>query len=126
MAAKKKRKPAARKAKKKSKAKRAPRVQAPRPAAAPAELRELDSEWKSFIEKTVPDEPLTEVWEAPKGAPSSKSTIRAATLKKATRAKTKKRKAPPGRKATAKRTKPAQKKAQAKRKTPARKKAKKK
>ena len=98
MAAKKKKvKPAAGKAKKKSPAKRAKpsaRVKAPRAAAAPAELRELDSEWRSFIRKTVPDEPLTEVWEAPKGAPSAKTTIRLATKSLARKAKKAKKKAP--------------------------------
>ena len=87
MAAKKKKaKPAARKAKKKPPARRAKSkvsVKAPRPTAAPAELKELDTEWRRFITKTVPDVPLTEVWEAPKGAPSTKTTIRQAALKKA-------------------------------------------
>jgi hypothetical protein len=96
MAAKKKNsKPAARKAKKKAPARRAKskvRVKTPRPTAAPAGLKELDTEWRRFITKTVPDVPLTEVWEAPKGAPSTKTTIRQASLKKALKKAAKKSK----------------------------------
>ena len=111
MAAKKKTRPAARKSKKtsgpparKSKKKKSPprrakrraHLKAPRAAAAPAELKELDSEWRSFITKTVPDEPLTEVWKAPKGTPSSKAAIRKATAKKRRAKKTVKKRATGG------------------------------
>jgi hypothetical protein len=99
MAAKKKTRPV-RKAKKKStkkspaKRSRAAKLKMPRAAAPPAELKELDSEWRRFIRKSVPDEPLTEVWEAPKGAPSAKTTIRLATKSLARKAKKAKKKAP--------------------------------
>jgi hypothetical protein len=91
MAAKKKSRPA-RKAKKKAapKRRRAAKVKTPRAAAPPAGLKALDSEWRSFIRKSVPDEPLTEVWEAPKGVPSAKTTIRLATKKKTTKKAAKK------------------------------------
>ncbi|HEX2830151.1 MAG TPA: hypothetical protein VHP37_27645 [Burkholderiales bacterium] len=92
MAAKKKSKPA-RKAKKKAapKRRRAAKVKTPRAAAPPAGLQTLDSEWRSFIRKSVPDEPLTEVWEAPKGVASAKTTIRLATKKKAKKKAAKKK-----------------------------------
>jgi hypothetical protein len=108
MAAKKKKaKPAARKSKKKSARRAKPSVhfKAPRAAATPAELKELDSEWRSFIKKSVSDVPLTEVWKAPKGVPSAKRTIRKAAKKKAVRKTPKKkatRKVPARRKATKK------------------------
>ena len=89
MAAKKKARPAARKSKKKQPARRAKRrvhVKAPRATAVPAGLKALDSEWRSFIEKSAPDAPLTEVWKAPKGTPSSKAAIRKATGGKKKRA----------------------------------------
>lgn len=104
MAARKKTKPAPRKGKKKKapakRAAAAARVKPPRVTAAPAELKELDSGWRSFIGKSVPEVPLTELWEAPKGAPSAKVTINKAALERAaTRATTKtgktKRKNPP-------------------------------
>ena len=118
MAAKKKTKPA-RKAKKKAAAKRkgGTKLKTPRAAAPPAELKELDSEWRSFIRKTVPDEPLTEVWEAPKGAPSAKTTIRLTAESLGKKAK---------KKAARKKARAPSKKTPARRKAPARKKAKKK
>jgi hypothetical protein len=122
MAAKKKKtKPTARKAKKKAGARRskaAPHITPPRPTAAPAELKELDSEWRSFIRKSAPDIPLTEMWEAPTGAPSTKTVISKAAVKKA---KKKAAKKASKKKTTKKKT--AKKKAGAK--APARNKAKK-
>jgi hypothetical protein len=94
MAAKKKKaKPAARKSKKKSARRAKPSVhfKAPRAAATPAELKELDSEWRSFIKKSVSDVPLTEVWKAPKGVASAKRTIGKAAKKKAVRKRPKKK-----------------------------------
>ena len=63
------------------------------PAAAPiADLRKLDAGWRNLVETSAPDVPLTELWPVPKGAPSTKTTIRLATKKKAVR-KTAKKKA---------------------------------
>jgi hypothetical protein len=107
MAAKKKKAKPAGKSKKKSAAKRsrAAKLKMPRAAAPPAGLKALDSEWRSFIKKSVPDEPLTEVWKAPKGTASAKTTIRLAMKNAAKKAKKKtavRRKAPARRKSAKK------------------------
>ena len=94
------------------------KVKAPRVTAAPPELKSLDSGWRSFIENSATDAPLTEVWEAPKGTPSSKSAIRKATEKKSQR--TARSKAPTGKNAGARKA-PTRKKAGGK--APTRKKA---
>ena len=93
MAAKKKKAKPARRSKKKSTAKRsrAAKLKMPRAATPPAGLKALDTEWRSFIEKSAPDEPLTEVWEAPRGTASAKTTIRRALSRKSTKKPAKKK-----------------------------------
>jgi hypothetical protein len=56
-----------------------------------AGLEALDSGWRSFIKTSALDLPLTEAWKDPKGAPSTKTVIRSATVKKALKKTTKKK-----------------------------------
>jgi hypothetical protein len=78
-------------ASKKKRTKPTPKSKAKKTAVAPAELKALDSEWRSFIKTTAHDAPLTEAWTDPQGAPSPKTVIRSVTAKKALKKTAKKK-----------------------------------
>jgi hypothetical protein len=75
----------------KKRSKPATTSKAKKTAVSRADLKALDSEWRSFIDTTAHDAPLTEAWTDPQGAPAPKTIIRGATAKKALKKKAKKK-----------------------------------
>jgi hypothetical protein len=70
-------------ASKKKRTKPTSKSKAKKTAVAPADLKALDREWRSFIKTTVHDAPLTATWTDPQGAPAPRTVIRSVTAKKA-------------------------------------------
>jgi hypothetical protein len=78
-------------ASKKKRSKPAARSKAKKTAVSQADLKALDSEWRSFIDTAARDAPLAEAWTDPEGAPSPRTVIRSAAAKKALKTTAKKK-----------------------------------